>query len=242
MSAMSMQCNTFERSTAACTSGNTARRSNFLGGKQVVAKKAIVPRAVAYAPLKVQAALTKDGKVETISKLRETAEKSMMVAAMTYQGMSVGEVRALRKALPASSQLVISKNTLMKRAMTGTSFEGMADNLTGPNCFIFADEDNYKMTVKACSDNMKVMKKKKNVELLWTAACMDGSLFSGADVKNLETLPTRLELIAQVAMLINQVPTNLAVAIKAAGAQSIFNAIDALKTKLEEEEKGGETA
>jgi ribosomal protein L10 len=42
----------------------------------------------------------------------------------------VGEVRALRKALPASSQLVISKNTLMKRAMTGTSFEGMADNLT----------------------------------------------------------------------------------------------------------------
>ena len=44
------------------------------------------------------------------------------------------------------------------------------------------------------------------------------------------------------AMLVNQVPTNLAVAIKAAGAQSVFNAIDALKTKLEEEEKGGETA
>jgi hypothetical protein len=35
----------------------------------------------------------------------------------------------------------------------------------GPNCFIFADEDSYKMTVKACSDNMKVMMKKKKVEV-----------------------------------------------------------------------------
>lgn len=234
MSAMAMQYNTFERSTVACTSGNSARRSTF-AGKQVVAKKAAAPRAVAYAPLKVQAALTKDGKVETITKLREQADKSLLVAAMTYQGMSVGEVRSLRQSLPDTTTVIISKNTLMKRAMAGTPFEGMADNLTGPNCFIFADEDNYKETVKACNANMKNFAK-NDIELEWTAATLDGSVFFGKDVKSLETLPTRVELIAKIAMLVNKVPTNVACVVNAAGAQGVYNAINALKVKLEDEE------
>lgn len=234
VNAMAMQYNTMERSTVACTSGNSARLSNrtFLGGKQVVAKKN-TPRAAAYAPLKVHAALTAEGKAATIEKLKGEVDRSMLVAAMTYQGMSVGKIKELRKSLPPTTKLIVSKNTLMKRAVTESDFEPLAEHLSGPNCFIFADEENVKETVKACGKFQKDLAK-QNVELEWTAACMDGTLYMPKDVSKLETLPTRLELIAKVASLIKQVPTKTALAVKAV-PNKVGYAAKALKDKKEEE-------
>jgi large subunit ribosomal protein L10 len=236
---MAMQYNTIERSTVACTSGNSARLGNraFLGGKQVAAKKSM-PRAAAYAPLKVDAALSAEGKTATIDKLKAEVDRSMLVAAMTYQskGMSVAKIKELRKSLPATTKVVVSKNSLVKRAVADTPFAPMAEELSGPNCFIFADEEGVKETIKTCNDLRKTMKK-ANVELKWTAACMDGTLYSSGDVDKLETLPTRLELIAKVASLIKQVPTKTALAVKAV-PNKVGYAAKAYKDKLEEEQGG----
>eukprot|EP00976_Prorocentrum_cordatum_P085106 1185930-Prorocentrum_minimum.AAC.2 len=77
------------------------------------------------------------------------------------------------------------------------------------------------------------------VQLEWTAACMDGTVYQASDVTKLETLPTRLELIAKIASLIKQVPTKTALAVKAV-PRKVGYAAKALQDKLEEE--GGASA
>jgi large subunit ribosomal protein L10 len=43
---------------------------------------------------------------------------------------------------------------------------------------------------------------------------MDGKFLSAAEIRSLERLPTKLELVATIARLVKQVPTKLAVSIK----------------------------
>ena len=59
----------------------------------------------------------------------------------------------------------------------------------------------------------KTYKKADNpVEL--NGGCCDGDFLSLDDIKKLEKLPSKLELIAKIASMINQVPTRLAVGVK----------------------------
>ena len=44
--------------------------------------------------------------------------------------------------------------------------------------------------------------------------CCDGDFLSIDDIKKLEKLPSKLELIAKIASMVNQVPTRLAVGVK----------------------------
>ena len=49
---------------------------------------------------------------------------------MAVRTVQVAKVKELRKSLPATSKLVVSKNTLMKRAVAETDFEPIAEHLT----------------------------------------------------------------------------------------------------------------
>jgi len=74
-----------------CASCSLSGRAH-LGGKAVVSR-ASVRRVAAATPLQVQAARTVESKKEVVAGLKEQVEKSLLVAGMQYQGLSV-RVRA----------------------------------------------------------------------------------------------------------------------------------------------------
>jgi len=68
-----------------------------------------------------------------IEQLKSTMDSSEIVIISHNKGMTVAQVTELRRSLRANGAAYkVSKNTLMKRATTGTRYEQMNDMLTGP--------------------------------------------------------------------------------------------------------------
>eukprot|EP00884_Botryococcus_braunii_P008131 jgi/Botrbrau1/17319/Bobra.0015s0067.1 len=97
----------------------------------------------------------------------------------------------------------------------------MEDALKLENAFIFANEDALSSSVKAFLEFEKKLLEALPREERATAkptdisgGAMDASFLTAAQVRQLEKLPTKLELITKIAVLIKKVPTKLAVSIK----------------------------
>ncbi len=56
----------------------------------------------------------------------------------------------------------------------------------------------------------KAVKKAKGMELQWNGAVMDGKFVKPKDIAKLESLPTKKQLIGQIAGAIKQVTTKVA--------------------------------
>ena len=68
-----------------------------------------------------------------IEQLKSTMDSSEIVIVSHNKGMTVAQVTELRRTLRANGAAYkVSKNTLVKRAATGTRYESVADLMTGP--------------------------------------------------------------------------------------------------------------
>ena len=114
-----------------------------------------------------------------------------------------------RKKLPAGTRLFVAKNTLMKKAIEGTHYEALGPACVGPNAFLFSGED-VASSIKAFNDMAKLVKKAKGMELQWNGGVMDGVFVKPKDIAKLEGLPTKKQLIGQVARAVKQVTTKVA--------------------------------
>jgi large subunit ribosomal protein L10 len=65
-------------------------------------------------------------------------------------------------------------------------------------------------SIKAFNDMAKSVKKAKGMELTWNGGVMDGKFVKPADIAKLESLPTKKQLIGQIAGAIKQVTTKVA--------------------------------
>ena len=68
----------------------------------------------------------------------------------------------------------------------------------------------------------------------FTQGCLDGQVFTPADLKKLEDLPSKQELIAKIAGMIKQMPTKVALAVNALPRKTAY-AVKAVKDKMEDE-------
>ncbi len=136
--------------------------------------------------------------------------KSIIVA--EYRGLEVGDITVLRaNARKAGIYLRVLKNTLVRRAVTGTEFEGLAKNLVGP--LIYGISTDPVAAAKLLSDFAK-----GNQKLVLKAGAMPNYVMDAAGVKALASMPSREELlskllgtmqapITQFVRTLNEVPT-----------------------------------
>ena len=118
-----------------------------------------------------------------------------------YRGIEVSSMTKLRaKARENGVYLRVLKNTLVRRAVAGTQFEALADQMVGPLVYgvsadpvaaakvlhQFAKEDN-KIVVKAGSYN--------------------GKLLNAAEVAELASIPSREELLSKL-LFVMQAPVS----------------------------------
>ena len=161
----------------------------------------------------VASAVTKERKQETVDKLKGELETSTALVGFTFKGVTVAQMEALRKDIADDSSLVIAKNTLMKRAAGEVDgWSEVEQFCSGSNAFLFLRED-LKSSFKALRSLQDDLKK-SDYPVDINGGCCDGQFLTLDDIKVLEKLPSKLELIAKIASMINQVPTRFAVGIR----------------------------
>jgi large subunit ribosomal protein L10 len=109
-----------------------------------------------------------------------------------YRGLDVEHVTQLRaKARKSGLYLRVLKNTLARRAVQGTPFEKLTDQLVGPLMYGIAADP---------VAGAKVMSEfaKDNERFVIRGGAMPNSLMSAKDIKALALLPSRNELLAKL--------------------------------------------
>ena len=119
-----------------------------------------------------------------------TGAQSVILA--EYRGLNVERVTQLRsKARKSGVYLRVLKNTLARRAIQGTPFEKLSDQMVGPLMYGIAQDPvaGAKVLSEFARDNEQFVIK---------AGAMPNAVMSAKDVKALALLPSREELLAKL--------------------------------------------
>jgi len=114
--------------------------------------------------------------------------QSLIVA--EYRGLNVERVTQLRaKARTSGVWLRVLKNTLARRAVKGTPFEKLAEQMVGP--LMYGISQDPVAGAKVLSEFAK-----ENELFVIKAGAMPNAMMSAQDIKALAQLPSREQLIA----------------------------------------------
>ncbi len=159
--------------------------------------------------------LNRQEKAVVIEEVSAEVAKAQSIVIAEYRGLDVASVTVLRKTARESGvYLRVLKNSLARRAVAGTAFEPLAEQLTGPLIYgISADPVAAAKVIAGFA--------KSNEKLVIKAGALPNSLLTQDGVKALATMPSREELlskllgtmqapIAQFVRTLNEVPTKFA--------------------------------
>ncbi len=152
---------------------------------------------------------TLESKRELVAEIKESLKDAQLAVVIDYRGLSVAEITDLRRRLlPTGATCKVSKNTLMRIAIEGdATWEPMTTLLKDTSAFILIKDD-IGGALKAYQDFQKASKK---TEL--RGGVMEGRALSQADVKAIADLPSKEQLMAQIAGALNSVTAKIAIGI-----------------------------
>lgn len=152
---------------------------------------------------------TIEGKQALVAEIKETLKECQLALVIDYQGLTVAEITDLRRRLrPTGTDCKVSKNTLMGIAIDGQDkWQPMTELLQGSSAFLLVKED-FSGAIKAYQDFQKASKK-----TALRGGVMEGRLLKEADVKALGDLPSKEQLMAQIAGALNALATKIAVGV-----------------------------
>ena len=136
--------------------------------------------------------LNLDDKKAAVAEIGAKVADAQSIVLAEYRGLEVGDMTALRaKARNAGVFLRVLKNTLARRAVAGTPFEGLAEHMSGPLAYGISTDP-----VAAA----KVLNEfaKTNEKFVIRAGAMAGQVMTPKQVATLATLPSREELLAKL--------------------------------------------
>ncbi|XP_010937776.1 large ribosomal subunit protein uL10c [Elaeis guineensis] len=122
--------------------------------------------------------------------IRRELENCHLVAGIWCHGLTVKQLQALRGALPETTKLVVTKNTLVEKAIEGTKWEPLKPCIKGMNAWFFVHSDQIPFGLKPYRDFQKEWKLVLND---FTGAVFEGRLYGPDDFQALETMPTLME-------------------------------------------------
>ena len=152
---------------------------------------------------------TPENKRQIVADLKQSLGESQLMFIVNYRGLSVGEIGDLRNRLrPKGASCKVTKNTFMGIAVQDDDrWQAVSEILKGDSAFVMVKDD-LGGAIKAYQDFQKASKK---TEI--RGGVMDGKLLTEADLKAIADLPSKEQLLAQIAGAINGVATQLAVGI-----------------------------
>ena len=157
-------------------------------------------------------------KIAAVSELKELFEASNAVILTEYRGLTVAQLKELRRALGAETEYAVVKNTLAAIAAKEAGIDVFEGHLQGPSALAFIKGDLID-AAKGLRDFAKA-----NPQLIVKNGYYEGAALTEDDVKRYADLESREVLLSKVA----------------GGAKAtiarIAQVVDALRAKLEEQE------
>jgi len=156
--------------------------------------------------------LNLDDKKTVVAEVSAEVANAQSIIVAEYRGLGVVDLTVLRaNARKSGVYLRVVKNTLVRRALAGTPFEGLSAQLTGP--LIYGISKDPVAAAKLLNDFAK-----GNDRLAIKVGAMPNYVMDVAGVKALATMPSREELlskllgtmqapITQFVRTLNEVPT-----------------------------------
>ncbi|MBK8121691.1 MAG: 50S ribosomal protein L10 [Sulfuritalea sp.] len=156
--------------------------------------------------------LNLDDKKTVVAEVSAEVANAQSIIVAEYRGLGVVDLTVLRaNARKSGVYLRVVKNTLVRRAIAGTPFEGLSAQLTGP--LIYGISKDPVAAAKLLNDFAK-----GNDKLAIKVGAMPNYVMDVAGVKALATMPSREELlskllgtmqapITQFVRTLNEVPT-----------------------------------
>ena len=136
--------------------------------------------------------LNLEQKQAVVAEVAAQLANAQAVIVAEYRGLDVARVTQLRaKARKSGLYLRVLKNTLARRAVKGTPFESLADQMVGPLMYGIA-------TDPVAGAKVIAEFSKENELFVIKGGAMANTRMSDKDVKALALLPSREELIAKL--------------------------------------------
>ncbi|HZQ73449.1 MAG TPA: 50S ribosomal protein L10 [Burkholderiales bacterium] len=137
--------------------------------------------------------LSLEQKQATVSEVAAKLGTAQAVIVAEYRGIDVGRVTQLRaKARQSGLYLKVLKNTLARRAVKGTPFEKLAEQMSGPLMYGIADDP------VSCAKVLFEFAKENELFVIRGGA-MPNAVMTAKEVGALAVLPSRQELLAKLA-------------------------------------------
>ena len=156
--------------------------------------------------------LNLEQKKAVVDEVSEQVSKAQAIIVAEYRGLQVGEMTELRaQARKSGVYLRVLKNTLVRRAVEGTPFSGLANEMVGP--LVFGMSSDPVSAAKVLSEFAKA-----NDKFIIKAGAMPNQVMDVKAIQALATLPSREELlskllgtmqapVAKFVRTLNEVPT-----------------------------------
>lgn len=148
--------------------------------------------------------LNRSEKQAVIEEVTALAAQAQTLVMAEYRGISVADMTNLRvTARKQGVTLSVLKNTLARRALTGSTFEVASDQMTGPLIYGFSTD--AVAAAKVVADFAKT-----NDKLVIRSGVYAGKPLDAEGVKQLASIPTKEVLLAQLLGLMQSPVSRLA--------------------------------
>lgn len=170
--------------------------------------------------------MAKPTKVSAVAEIAEYFRGSNAAVLTEYRGLSVAQMKELRRSLGPGVTYAVVKNTLTKIAARDAGVEGLDSLLEGPSAIAFVSGDAVD-AAKGIRDFAK-----SNPALVIKGGIMDGAVLSAAEITKIANLESREVLLSKLAGAM-KAKQSQAAALFAAPLSKTARTIAALQAKLE---------
>ncbi len=172
--------------------------------------------------------MARPDKTAAVGELAEELRSSNAAVLTEYRGLSVAELKELRRALGDSAKYAVVKNTLTKIAAQEAGVEQLAELLVGPSAIAFVKGDPVE-AAKGLRDFART-----HPFLVIKGGVLDGKPLSADEIRRLADLESREVLLARLAGVLKAGPQQAASLLAAPLAQ-MARLIEALRQQKAEQ-------
>ncbi len=143
--------------------------------------------------------MPKQYKIDMVAEIESNVDKNAGLFVVSYNGLTVKQAQELRHQLrECGAEMKVYKNNLVRIALENKEQPNIDEMLVGPLAYVFYENE----PVEAAKALKEFAKKSKGV-LEIKGGISDGQAVSAEEVNAIAELPTKDQLLGQIAGLIN---------------------------------------
>jgi large subunit ribosomal protein L10 len=177
--------------------------------------------------------MARPDKSAAVAELTDQFRSSNAAVLTEYRGLTVAQLKTLRRSLGENATYAVVKNTLTRIAANEAGISTLDDLFAGPSAVAFVTGDPVE-AAKGLRDFAK-----DNPALVIKGGVLDGKAMSADEIKQLADLESREVLLAKLAGAIKGKQSQAAALFQALPSK-LARTVEALRVKQEDEQGGAE--